>query len=346
MGQERGGAFPWRAGVDPNDAFRAIIMRRTGGRSSARLFIRGEVLPFPRPNGPNRDALPPDLTDSLRAGEGEFHSPELCGGFMSRQFAFPLFGALAALLSCAAIPSSSHAAETCLAAPKGAAPQGSHWYYRLDRATQRKCWRLVKLDQQPQRVAKQTALQPEPAAEEATAPLAETSAGRVQSPQHGWLTRSASAAPETVAPTHGAFGAAGERATDQAAAPRPVFVAQEQASDAAAPVSPVQSTEPKQPNTAAKNPAAVPAGTGMAPFVFVAIAGIGLLVAAIFLVIGLRRRRTDVLTRVAHEDITSFEPPEADDAPTFSPLPPMRLLPQHDDVDEALQRSRRRRVAA
>ena len=265
---------------------------------------------------------------------------------MSRQFAFPMFGAVAALLSFSAIPSSSHAAETCLAAPKGAAPQGSHWYYRLDRATQRKCWRLVKLDQQPQRAAKQAAPQPEPAVEEATAPPAETSAGRVQSPQHGWITRSASAAPETVAPTVGALGAVGDRANDQAAASPPVYVAQEQASAAAAPVSLAQSTEPKQPNTAAKNPAAVPAGTGMAQFVFVAITGIGILAVAIFLVIGLRRRRTDVLTRVARADELPSEPPEADDAPTFSPLPPMRLMPQHDDVDEALQRSRRRRMAA
>src|SRR4051812_26759337 len=38
----------------------------------------------------------------------------------------------------------ARSAETCLAAPKGAAPQGSHWFYRLERATQRKCWRLVQ----------------------------------------------------------------------------------------------------------------------------------------------------------------------------------------------------------
>jgi hypothetical protein len=31
-------------------------------------------------------------------------------------------------------------ADECLAAPNSPAPQGSHWYYRLDWATQRKCW--------------------------------------------------------------------------------------------------------------------------------------------------------------------------------------------------------------
>ncbi|WP_375160030.1 hypothetical protein [Bradyrhizobium sp. RDT46] len=30
----------------------------------------------------------------------------------------------------------------CLASPKGAAPQGQHWYYRLDRTTKRQCWYL------------------------------------------------------------------------------------------------------------------------------------------------------------------------------------------------------------
>jgi hypothetical protein len=53
-----------------------------------------------------------------------------------------------------------------------------------------------------------------------------------------------------------------------------------------------------------------------------------------------------VLTRIARQDITSFEAPEAEDAPTFSAMPPMRLMPQHDDVDEALQRRKRRRMAA
>jgi hypothetical protein len=36
----------------------------------------------------------------------------------------------------------SHAADDCLAGPNAAAPQGHHWYYRLDRATHRECWYL------------------------------------------------------------------------------------------------------------------------------------------------------------------------------------------------------------
>ncbi|MGY3614817.1 hypothetical protein [Bradyrhizobium sp. USDA 10063] len=35
---------------------------------------------------------------------------------------------------------SAKAADTCLSAPKGTAPAGSHWYYRLERSSKRKCW--------------------------------------------------------------------------------------------------------------------------------------------------------------------------------------------------------------
>jgi hypothetical protein len=33
-------------------------------------------------------------------------------------------------------------ADNCLAAPSGATPAGSHWYYRIDRVTKRQCWYL------------------------------------------------------------------------------------------------------------------------------------------------------------------------------------------------------------
>src|SRR5215813_792411 len=39
-------------------------------------------------------------------------------------------------------------ADDCLAAPNSAAPPGSYWHYRLDRATQRKCW-YVRAPGQP-----------------------------------------------------------------------------------------------------------------------------------------------------------------------------------------------------
>jgi hypothetical protein len=47
----------------------------------------------------------------------------------------------------------NEAAETCLAAPKGVAPAGSHWYYRTDRAAQRKCWYLASEGRKGHRTA-------------------------------------------------------------------------------------------------------------------------------------------------------------------------------------------------
>jgi hypothetical protein len=47
-------------------------------------------------------------------------------------------------------------ADDCLTAPNSPAPQGSHWYYRSDRATQRKCWHLRAPDQSTQQAAPAT----------------------------------------------------------------------------------------------------------------------------------------------------------------------------------------------
>ena len=41
-----------------------------------------------------------------------------------------------------AASTTANAASDCLASPKGTAPQGQHWFYRLDRATKRQCWYL------------------------------------------------------------------------------------------------------------------------------------------------------------------------------------------------------------
>jgi hypothetical protein len=81
---------------------------------------------------------------------------------------------------------SASAAETCLTAPKGAAPQGSHWYYRLERGTQRKCWRLVQKDQKGQSAAAQATSQgdaDDDTDEPAAPPPAKKSAARATAPQ-------------------------------------------------------------------------------------------------------------------------------------------------------------------
>ncbi len=51
-----------------------------------------------------------------------------------------LLGALASVALLIATSGVSLAADHCLAGPKGAAPKGSHWYYRIDHASKRNCW--------------------------------------------------------------------------------------------------------------------------------------------------------------------------------------------------------------
>src|SRR3954452_17777387 len=56
----------------------------------------------------------------------------------TRQFAGLASAIVLGLL--AVQPTPLLAADECLAAPKGAAPKGSHWYYRVDRAAKKNCW--------------------------------------------------------------------------------------------------------------------------------------------------------------------------------------------------------------
>jgi hypothetical protein len=51
-----------------------------------------------------------------------------------------LIGALAGVTLVIATNGMARASETCLSGPKGTAPKGSHWYYRIDHATKRNCW--------------------------------------------------------------------------------------------------------------------------------------------------------------------------------------------------------------
>src|SRR5215468_10573356 len=44
-------------------------------------------------------------------------------------------------------------ADDCLTEPKGDAPQGQHWYYRIERGTKRHCWYLRSELEKSSRVA-------------------------------------------------------------------------------------------------------------------------------------------------------------------------------------------------
>ena len=92
--------------------------------------------------------------DALRSNFGEiFPRSVVVEGIMSGQIPRPFASiALVATLLISGVgvtasPTTGRA-DDCLTAPNSPAPQGSHWYYRLDRATQRKCW-YVRAPGQP-----------------------------------------------------------------------------------------------------------------------------------------------------------------------------------------------------
>ena len=60
----------------------------------------------------------------------------------------PAFAGVIALTGIILSGSPAHAADECLDAPNSSAPTGSHWYYRLERSTQRKCWYVGPEDRQ------------------------------------------------------------------------------------------------------------------------------------------------------------------------------------------------------
>ncbi len=74
------------------------------------------------------------------------------------------------------------AADSCLSAPKGATPSGSHWYYRIDRVTRRQCWYLrEEADSANDKFAR--------AAPPASAPAPASAAEEPAPPQQRTITR-------------------------------------------------------------------------------------------------------------------------------------------------------------
>ena len=94
---------------------------------------------------------------------------------------------LASLLAGAPLTTASHGApaeaEQCLAGPKGALPQGGHWYYRIDRATKRHCWYVGDEKEKLSRVAPKNSA---PSAE-AVSPRKETATQRSIADAHAEL---------------------------------------------------------------------------------------------------------------------------------------------------------------
>jgi hypothetical protein len=63
-----------------------------------------------------------------------------------------LFVALVVSGVCIIVPANTAYTDECLAAPNSPAPQGNHWYFRIDGAKSRKCWYFRALGQSGQQV--------------------------------------------------------------------------------------------------------------------------------------------------------------------------------------------------
>jgi hypothetical protein len=148
------------------DAVRTRLLRyRDDANVDATLRCRALRLRRPPPSTPSsasraqrtrRDgmsyALEPSLfahnCDALRSNFVEiFLRVSAVEGIMSGQIP-RLIGSIALVATLlvsgmgVGAPANIARANACLRAPNSSAPQGSHWYYRLDWASQRRCWYL------------------------------------------------------------------------------------------------------------------------------------------------------------------------------------------------------------
>lgn len=145
--------------------------------------------------------------------------------------------------------STANAAAECLASPKGVAPQGQHWYYRLDRTTKRQCWYLRAAGDKNGTKTAQAATD---------MPAAETSP-----PQQQHAVQDARA--EYPAPRGGAAAKAPSAIAQAAAAPTPQPAADRAAeSNTPQPASPQSSSPWPDVPTAAAPPAPQPAAEAIA----------------------------------------------------------------------------------
>lgn len=72
---------------------------------------------------------------------------------------------------------SNQTADTCLSAPQGTAPAGSHWFYHIERGTKKQCWYLGDAKTKT-KTARTATTQQRP-----TAPAADTAAADATPPQ-------------------------------------------------------------------------------------------------------------------------------------------------------------------
>jgi hypothetical protein len=122
---------------------------------------------------------------------------------------------LTALAAVFTLHASQAIADSCIAAPSGAAPKGQHWYFHLDRTSGKKCWYLRETI--ASRGAKAVASPRADDSEPAGAPARATGA----SPPQGNTTLQGRGAPDAGSTTSAADAAAAADAAPAASPPPP-----------------------------------------------------------------------------------------------------------------------------
>ncbi|MDX3967224.1 MAG: hypothetical protein QHD01_11565 [Bradyrhizobium sp.] len=162
-------------------------------------------------------------------------------------------------------PSAASSASDCLAAPKGAAPQGQHWYYRLERTTKRQCWYLRAAGDKDSAKTAQTA-QAQSDAPTADAPAPQQHA--VQDARAEYLTPRSSAAAKTPnAPAQAAAATPVQQVAEQTAngnAQQPAAAPWPDVSTASAPPAPPAPTVVAAPAQPGAKPSKSPSPVALA----------------------------------------------------------------------------------
>lgn len=189
-------------------------------------------------------------------------------------------------------------AEDCLAGPNAQSPQGQHWYYRIDRATHRKCWYLGALHAQRAAPHRRSAARADsaPAGSDEDTPGRDTPAAAMPaapaqtgivaaSADPGFGTRALNepprATPDSPAPVSPAPTAA---PPPEPIGPRTVATTTERVR----PPAPAKPPETTQPVAAAAVPAPATAARGALP---AALFGVALLLASVGTMLVRARRR-------------------------------------------------------
>jgi hypothetical protein len=291
---------------------------------------------------------------------------------MSVRAAFPAIAIVACSLVLPLAAPESAGAEACLTAPKGQAPGGSHWYYRLERPSMRKCWRLVAQQEESgaartasrsakhaQKPAQEIVAQGDVEDETEAAPAPNPPPVRTAPPQpataqaqppqspviNNWTARDTSTAAVSEAPLPLPLPLP-PPAPSAEAAPRadttsvPIRLEQTAPSESAPAVITERPLAQRLAKPSKSETASDADVTSMLRLLPAILALLGLAGAAVFYVTRVMRRRSDVLTVTQDADALEapVEAPRAPDAATFAPLPPLGTTSREDDVDEALRR--------